>query len=77
MTDRSMTDKERHTPAQRKRGARLVLRATADEYLPYFIEQARDAFGPADDDIVRSIADNFQYETGKRPPKDVDPDCDE
>lgn len=38
------------------------------EFLRYFYDAAGDSFGPADGDIYRAIARDFEDETGKTLP---------
>lgn len=38
------------------------------EFLRYFYDAAGDAFGPADADIYRMIADDYAKQSGKKAP---------
>ena len=42
------------------------------EYLRYFYDAVQPALGPADDDIIRMIQEEYEEETGNEVPKDYD-----
>ena len=51
-------------------------RASELDYLRYFYDAVQPALGPADDDIISMIRDDFEQETGQRPPIDYDEEDD-
>lgn len=54
-----------------------IMKATELEYLQYFYSSVRPCLGPADDDIVSSIKQNFKEDTGKQLPEGYELEEDE